>query len=70
VYVAGGIMTEFDEVVAEAVRSVPGEWQPAVLDGEQVNCFLTLPVNLRQETPIGFENLELNFSNNTWMLFW
>jgi hypothetical protein len=70
VYVAGGIMPEFDELVADAVRTIPGEWKPAILDDKQVNCFLTIPISLRQEVPIGFENLELSFSNYTWMLYW
>lgn len=70
VYVAGGIVPEFDELVVEAVGSLPGEWKPAVLDEKPVNCFLTIPINLRQELAIGFENLELSFSNNIWMLYW
>ncbi|MBL7111004.1 MAG: energy transducer TonB [Bacteroidales bacterium] len=70
VYVAGGIMPGFDEMVAEAVRSIPGKWEPAILNNEKVNCFLTIPINFRREAFIGFDNLELSFSNNIWMLYW
>jgi len=70
VYATEGIMPEFDEIVEDAVRSIPGEWKPAVLDKNEVNCFLTIPINFRREAAMGFENLELTFSNNIWMMYW
>jgi len=70
VYATEGIMPEFDEIVEDAVRSIPGEWKPAVLDKNEVNCFLTIPVNFMRKAPMGFENMELSFSNNIWMLHW
>jgi len=70
VYVAGGIMPGFDEIAAEAVRTLPGEWEPATVGNEQVNCFLTIPINFIQAPNTNYEYLDITFSAFTWMIYW
>ncbi len=70
VYVVNGIISGLDEIVADAVESIPGKWEPAILNNEKVNCFLTIPVNFRQQASARFDYLEFTYSNWTWMMYW
>lgn len=70
VYVVNGIISGLDEIVADAVESIPGKWEPAKLNNEKVNCFLTIPVNFRQQASASFDYLEFTYSNWTWMMYW
>ena len=40
-----GLREDMDNVVLGAIKTMPGNWEPAVLDGEKVRCFITFPVN-------------------------
>jgi len=70
VYVVSSIHPDFDEIALEAVRTLPGEWQPAQVGSKSVNCFLTIPLNFIQSQNTNFEYLDMTFSASTYMLYW
>ncbi|MFC2111633.1 hypothetical protein ACFLTA_00045 [Bacteroidota bacterium] len=47
------------------ISSLPGEWEPAVLNGQKVNYFITMPVNFTNAVPI-VQNISLTGG----MLMW
>ena len=63
-------MPDFDEIAAEAVRTLPGEWEPAFVGTDRVNCFLTLPINFIQNPNTNYEYLDMTFSASTYMIYW
>ncbi|HEC44242.1 MAG TPA: hypothetical protein ENI20_15580 [Bacteroides sp.] len=67
VLIESGIEPSLDRVVAEAVSNLPGKWKPGELDGKQVRCSLTVPVNfLRVHEGRMFDFLDYSSG----MLFW
>ena len=40
-----GLREDMDQVVMGAVKTLPGGWEPALLDEKKVRCFVTFPVN-------------------------
>lgn len=49
----------------ETISSLPGEWEPAVLNGRKVRYFITMPINFTNAVP----NLQ-NLDYSSGMLFW
>ncbi|MGC9343193.1 MAG: hypothetical protein ACP5E3_10860 [Bacteroidales bacterium] len=46
-------------IIAELVETLPGDWSPASLEGEEVRYYMTIPFNFIHHRE-DFENLELN----------
>ena len=49
VHILNEEVTGIAAVAREAFETLPGKWKPAVLDGRNVRCFMTFPVNFIQK---------------------
>jgi hypothetical protein len=47
------------ETLVQIVRDLPGKWDPALLDGEPVRYFMTLPITISHRD-ITFQNVEVS----------
>jgi len=70
IHVVSSIVPEFDDIVADAFKTIPGDWEPARLGNETVKCYLTMPINFRHQEGVRFEHLEFTYANHTWMMYW
>ncbi len=61
----GGIITlsgkslQLNQFIVNTVAEMPGDWQPAMLDGRAVRYFISVPLNF-QQLEISFQELELS----------
>ena len=49
----------------ETIESAPGKWEPALLDGDKVNYFITMPVNFKNTVPL-VQNIEISGGTLHW----
>ena len=49
----------------ETIESAPGKWEPALLDGDKVNYFITMPVNFKNTVPL-VQNVEISGGTLHW----
>jgi hypothetical protein len=52
-------MLDIAEVVRESLETLPGKWQPAILDNRSVRCYMTFPVNFMVRDNKQFENVQM-----------
>jgi hypothetical protein len=52
-------MLEIAEVVKESLQTLPGKWQPAILENRPVRCYMTFPVNFKVRENKQFENVQI-----------
>lgn len=62
-----GKIPSVNSFFAETMKSLPGKWEPARLNGEVVRCFIEIPFNLSNELST-MQYLE--FSKDGQQLFW
>jgi hypothetical protein len=60
-----GLGQDLDELALKAMNNLPGEWQPAQLDGNSVRYYQLFPINFRYKKH-DFEYLDLKGN----MLYW
>ena len=53
-----GKVPSVNQFFIETMEALPGEWEPAILDGKKVRYFITMPVSLKNDTPL-LQNVEL-----------
>ncbi|MFC2091023.1 hypothetical protein ACFLT1_09645 [Bacteroidota bacterium] len=52
-----GRSEELNQLLSDAIAQVPGEWQPAILNGEPVRYFMTIPLTITHNDT-KFQDLE------------
>lgn len=50
---------ELNRFLVEAIKEIPGKWEPAVLNGSRVRYFMSIPLNFKQSN-IRFQDVELS----------
>ncbi|MFW6223164.1 MAG: hypothetical protein ACOC3T_06090 [Bacteroidota bacterium] len=53
-----GKLKLLSEILIKSLEELPGSWTPAILDGEKVRFYLTIPFNFQNESEV-LKNLEL-----------
>jgi len=54
-----GRSLQLNQFIVNTVTEMPGDWQPAMLDGRAVRYFISVPLNF-QQLEISFQELELS----------
>lgn len=54
-----GRSRQLNEFLVNTLAGMPGEWQPAMLDGEPVRYFISIPLNFEQ-LEVSFQEMELS----------
>ncbi len=54
-----GKSLELNKILANMIAGIPGEWQPAILDGKPVRYFMSIPVNISHHNA-KFQDIELS----------
>jgi hypothetical protein len=65
VIILQGKVESVNDFFLRTISSLPGEWEPAVLAGNEVNYFITMPVNFTNAVP----TLQ-NFGYSGGMIMW
>lgn len=60
-----GVYTQLNNTLIKLIREMPGEWQPATIDGNPVRYYMNMPFNFIDRTE-NFENLELSTGFVSW----
>ncbi len=47
-----GKVPSVNQFFIECMEALPGQWEPAILDGKKVRYFITMPVSLKNDTPL------------------
>lgn len=55
-----GKSAELNQAIVDAVSQVPGRWQPAILEGDTVRYFMTMPLTI-SHNDANFQNLEFKW---------
>ena len=50
---------ELNRFLCETIKEIPGNWEPAVLNGSRVRYFMSIPLNFKQSN-IRFQDVELS----------
>jgi len=61
-----GHVDSVNDFLLRTIANLPGNWNPAELNGEKVRYFLTIPINFKNNVPM-LQNLELTKSGQ---MFW
>lgn len=59
VFILSGSYQELNQILVKTIAEMPGEWQPAILDGKAVRYFITVPLNF-SHLASRFQDLELS----------
>ncbi len=54
-----GRSLQLNQFLVNTIADMPGEWQPAMLNGKAVRYFISVPLNF-QQNEINFQELELS----------
>jgi len=64
-HVISGVFKPLNEKIIELIRTLPGEWVPAKVNGRNVRYYMTLPFNFIDRTR-NFESLEMSTGFVVW----
>lgn len=53
-----GKVASVNQFFIETMEALPGQWEPAILDGKKVRYFITMPISLKNDTPL-LQNFEM-----------
>lgn len=59
VHLVNDPMPGISGIVMAALQTLPGEWEPAVLDNRKVRCYMTFPVNFKTRDVMQFESVQM-----------
>lgn len=60
-----GVYTQLNNTLIKLIMEMPGEWQPATLNGKPVRYYMNMPFNFIDRSE-NFENLELSTGFVSW----
>ncbi|MDF1571133.1 MAG: hypothetical protein P1P82_05905 [Bacteroidales bacterium] len=60
-----GVFSQLNNILINLIREMPGEWQPAMLDGRPVRYYMNIPFNFIDRSE-RFETLELSTGFVSW----
>lgn len=53
-----GKVESVNQFFIKTLEALPGEWEPAILEGQKVRYFITMPISLKDDSPT-LQNFEL-----------
>lgn len=60
-----GVFSQLNKTLISLIKEMPGEWQPAMLNGKPVRFYMNMPFNFIDRTE-NFETLELSTGFVSW----